>query len=333
VVSDGGDGFFELGSTPLEGVFGAHYRVAEDFKVGAGVGPGFTRGLGAPEVRTVVSLEWFPEPEKPKKPVPVPAPRDRDGDGILDDDDACIDEPGVESDVPEKHGCPIPPDRDSDGILDADDACIDEPGVASEDASKHGCPVPGDRDGDGIVDEEDACPDEKGVSNTDEPSKHGCPVRDRDKDGILDDADACIDTVGVPSDDPSKNGCPKAKIESGRVKILDRIEFDTSKATIRSGSIPVLDAVLAILKEHSEIQKLRVEGHTDNRGAPWYNKNLSRKRAASVVDWLVERGIDRTRLTSEGKGQESPIDTNETDEGRQNNRRVEFHIVESEEER
>ncbi len=71
-----------------------------------------------------------------------------------------------------------------------------------------------------------------------------------------------------------------------------------------------------------------MEGHTDNRGSAAYNKALSQRRAASVVNWLVSRGIDKKRLSSKGMGLEKPIDTNDTDEGRQNNRRVEFHIVE-----
>lgn len=72
---------------------------------------------------------------------------------------------------------------------------------------------------------------------------------------------------------------------------------------------------------------MSIEGHTDNRGGAAYNHGLSQKRAASVVKWLVSHGIEAGRLTSVGYGQERPLDSNATDEGRQNNRRVEFHIV------
>jgi OmpA-OmpF porin, OOP family len=89
-----------------------------------------------------------------------------------------------------------------------------------------------------------------------------------------------------------------------------------------------LNAVTKILDEHPEITKIGIEGHTDNRGAAAYNKRLSERRAASVVKWLVARGVAKSRLSSAGYGMERPIDSNDTDEGRQANRRVEFHIQE-----
>lgn len=328
VLSDGGDGFFKRGSTPLEGVLGAHYEFAKQWQVGAGAGPGFTRGLGSPEVRTLLSLEWFPQPEEEQ---PAPAlPPDTDGDGIFDSRDACPTTPGVRNDDPEKHGCPPPPDMDGDGIIDAEDACVSEAGPASDDPQKHGCPLPKDKDGDGILDVDDACPDEPGVENLQDPSKHGCPIRDTDGDGILDPEDACPDVVGVSSNDPKKNGCPKAKIEGGQVKILDRIEFDTGKASIRAESNAVLEAVLNILQGHPEIKLLAIEGHTDNRGSAWLNRKLSTERATAVREWLVEHGVEPSRLTSAGLGPDKPIDDNKTEEGRQNNRRVEFHIKKTE---
>jgi outer membrane protein OmpA-like peptidoglycan-associated protein len=104
------------------------------------------------------------------------------------------------------------------------------------------------------------------------------------------------------------------------------VKFKTNSADILRESDPILIAVATILKDHPEIQKVRIEGHTDNRGNAKYNKELSDKRAASVVKWLTTFGIDKKRLSSKGFGLEKPIDTNETDDGRQNNRRVEFHI-------
>jgi outer membrane protein OmpA-like peptidoglycan-associated protein len=92
----------------------------------------------------------------------------------------------------------------------------------------------------------------------------------------------------------------------------------------------VLNAVLKILQDLPQITLVSVEGHTDNRGGKGYNKDLSKRRAASVVKWLTDKGIDKKRLTSAGFGQEKPIDTNDTDAGRQNNRRVEFHIKKGE---
>jgi len=322
VVSDSGDGAFKKRTTPLEVIIGGKYHVTPDWRVGAGVGPGLTRGVGAPAVRGLLSIEWLPEIEKPAE-----KPADRDGDGILDREDACPDQPGVRTDDPKTNGCPPPPaDRDGDGIIDAEDACPDEPGVADPDPTKNGCPAPKDRDGDGIVDAEDACPDEPGVASPD-PAKNGCPApKDTDGDGILDPDDACPTEAGPASTDPKKNGCPKAQISQGQIKILEQVQFATNSDKILPASDSILEAVLKILTDHPEITKVSVEGHTDNRGGKAYNKNLSKRRAASVVKWLVGHGVDKKRLSSAGFGQEKPIDTNETDEGRQNNRRVEFHI-------
>jgi OOP family OmpA-OmpF porin len=325
VVSEG-DAAFDRRTTPVEVILGGKYRIDEAWRVGAGVGPGLTRGFGSPKLRVLLALEFFPEPRR--QVAPPPEPKDRDGDGILDDADACPDEPGVASDEPERHGCPLPEDRDGDGILDADDACPDEPGVASADPHRHGCPAAEDRDGDGIFDEEDACPDEPGVASAD-PQKQGCPVaEDTDGDGILDDEDACPKDAGEPNSDPKKHGCPKAIVTAEKIEILERVEFETASATLRPESEEVLDAVWKVLGQHSELTKIRVEGHTDSRGNDAYNKALSRRRAASVVTWLTERGVERSRLVPEGYGEEQPIDSNETDEGRQNNRRVEFRILE-----
>jgi len=327
VVSDGGKGAFDRKTTPVEVILGGHYAVADDWKVGAGVGPGLTRGHGSPEVRVLASIEWFPAV---KKQAEAAAPADRDKDGILDRDDACPDTPGVASEDPKKHGCPLPNDADGDGILDEVDACPKEKGVASEDPKKHGCPPPADRDKDGIFDEQDACPDEPGVASED-PKKHGCPApKDNDGDGILNPDDACPDEPGVASEDPKKHGCPKAKVVGKKIEILERVEFDTNKATIRPESDGVLSAVLDVMKRYPNIKKVSVEGHTDNRGGAGYNLNLSRQRAAAVVKWLQSRGIEAARLTSQGFGQAKPIDTNSTPEGRQNNRRVEFNILEVE---
>ncbi|MFO0568898.1 MAG: OmpA family protein [Polyangiaceae bacterium] len=323
VVSDGGDGAFKKRTTPVEVVFGGKYRVTPDWRVGAAVGPGLTRGVGAPQVRVLASIEWFPEIEKPKQP------SDRDNDGILDSEDACPDVSGVRTDDPKTNGCPPvagPGDRDGDGVLDPDDACVDVPGVKSDDPKKNGCPAPGDRDGDGIIDEKDACPDVKGVENPD-PAKNGCPPpKDTDGDGILDPDDACVDKPGPSDPDPKKNGCPKAVIEHGEIKILEQVQFATASDKILPASDSILSAVLKILQDHPEISLVSVEGHTDNRGGKGYNDGLSKRRAASVVRWLTGKGIEKKRLTSAGFGQTKPIDSNDTDEGRQKNRRVEFII-------
>lgn len=187
-------------------------------------------------------------------------------------------------------------------------------------------PPPPDRDGDGVIDAEDRCPDTPGVRSSD-PDENGCPP-DRDGDGVIDADDACPDVFGELSPDPKKNGCPKARVEQGQIKILERIEFKTGSAQILEVSEPILEAVRKILDEHSEITKLSIEGHTDNVGKAAYNQTLSQKRSESVRQWLIKHGISASRLTAKGFGMSQPIEDNATDEGREHNRRVEFHIRE-----
>ncbi len=347
VVTNGA--FFTEHATPVEGMFGAHYTIAGVFRLGAGISTGLNAGDGTPVVRGVGLLEWapgMPPPDRdhdgildkddacpdvagvrtqdPQTNGCPPPPPDRDHDGILDKDDACPDDPGMKTDDPTTNGCP---DRDKDGIVDKVDACPDEPGVKTDDPKTNGCPPPPpDRDKDGVLDRDDACPDVPGLKTSD-PKTNGCPDPDRDKDGIANEQDACPDEPGKPDPDPKKNGCPKAFVQSGQIKILDQVKFKTGSAQITGkDSEETLEAVRSVLTAHPEIKKVRVEGHTDNRGGAAMNKKLSAARAASVVKWLVGHGIDAATLSSEGFGQERPIDTNETDAGRKNNRRVEFHI-------
>jgi OOP family OmpA-OmpF porin len=310
-------------TTPAELIFGGKYQVGSGVRVGAGIGPGLTRGFGAPKVRVLAALEWLPDIVK-EKPRP---PSDRDHDGILDAQDACPDLAGEPNEDPKKNGCPPPKDRDGDGIFDDDDACPDQAGEPNEDPKKNGCP-PADRDGDKILDEDDACPDEPGEPN-DDPQKNGCPPpKDRDGDGILDEVDACPDEPGQPNADPKKNGCPLAQVRESKIVILERVEFETNSAKLLANSDTILNAVLKVMQDHPELTKVSVEGHTDNRGGVAYNLGLSKRRAASVVKWLVSHGIEPGRLASQGFGLKRPIDSNDTAEGRQNNRRVEFHIIE-----
>jgi len=298
----------------------------------------------------VLSLEWTPSAE----PKPQPKPGDRDGDGVLDGEDACPDDVGNKTGDAATNGCP---DKDKDGIIDRNDACPNEPGPHTDEPKTNGCPVPGDKDGDGVIDEKDACPEVVGLKS-DDPKKNGCPS-DRDNDGVLDDKDACPDLAGLKTadpttngcpgdsdsdgvrddqdacpkdagkknDDPKKNGCPDVRIENGEVKILDQIKFKTGSAVILKESQPILDAVAKVLKDHPEIKKVRIEGHTDNKGNAKNNKALSKSRAAAVQAALAKAGIDKKRMSNDGFGQEKPLDTNDTEAGRANNRRVEFHIV------
>ena len=116
------------------------------------------------------------------------------------------------------------------------------------------------------------------------------------------------------------------KIIVGSKVVLNNIFFDYDKATLRSESIAELDRLLSLLKNSSTL-RIQISGHTDNKGSADYNQKLSENRAKSVVDYLIEKGIDKNRLQYKGYGFASPIAPNDTEEGRQLNRRTEFEIL------
>ncbi|MES1173902.1 MAG: OmpA family protein [Myxococcales bacterium] len=317
---------FERTTTPAELLFGAHY-CAHDFRAGLGIGPGLSRGVGAPDIRVLGNLEWAPAFEEEKPPVEAtPVDPDRDHDGVPNASDACPDQVGVADLDPKKNGCPVL-DRDHDRVPDEIDACPDEAGPATGDPKTNGCPPPKDADQDNIPDVEDACPNEAGVATSD-PKTNGCPPpKDSDSDGVLDPEDACPNAAGPKTADPKTNGCPVARLEQNEIRILEPVKFANNSDRLLPESEPVLTSVMEVLKAHNEITKLEVRGHSDSRGNATANLDLSKRRAASVVKWLTSHGIAATRLASAGFGQTRPIDSNDTDEGRKNNRRVEFRIT------
>ena len=180
----------------------------------------------------------------------------------------------------------------------------------------------GDRDHDGIINGRDHCPDEAedydGFEDDD-----GCPEADNDRDGVLDDDDECPDQAG-----PRANqGCPEHGTvvwRRGRLVIFGKVHFETGSARIERRSKELLDQIAFMVKEHPEVGRIRIEGYTDNVGPPDLNVKLSRERAESVRVALVERGVARDRLRTEGYGESHPLAPNRTRAGRAKNRRVEF---------
>lgn len=230
---------------------------------------------------------------------------DSDGDGIEDSKDACPTEAGSV----EMNGCP---DRDGDGVADNVDNCPDVPGLKS----MAGCP---DSDGDGVTDASDKCPTVKGPKEN-----AGCPWPDRDGDGVYDKDDKCPDVKGTVAN----NGCPEVSDEVMK-KLNDyakTILFDTNKATFQQRTYPVLEAMVAILKEYPN-SNFSIEGHTDSDGKDAANQTLSENRAAAVKNYLIEKGISSSRLTSKGFGESMPVATNKTKAGKALNRRVEVKLV------
>ena len=297
-----GPTFLTRQNTPIEWNVEGRVKIgkagSDHLYLGVGAGSFILQAYGAPDFRGVVllgahfPLEGTPAPSPSK--APATPPKDTDGDGIPDDVDAC-------PTVPEDHLEPDPTD---------------------------GCPASNDRDGDGIPDNVDKCPDKPedvdGVEDED-----GCPELDTDGDGIPDSKDACPKEPGVPDPDPTKNGCPKfIRLEGSTVRVLEQVHFATGSATILEDSFAMLTEIANLLKADRDIHKLRIEGHTDNRGSAEMNLDLSQRRAASVRSWLIGHGISEERLESEGYGLTRPLQKNDTDRGRAANRRVEFHIVE-----
>ncbi|HEX2670627.1 MAG TPA: OmpA family protein [Polyangiaceae bacterium] len=112
------------------------------------------------------------------------------------------------------------------------------------------------------------------------------------------------------------------------MKITQQIHFETNKDKIRPESFPVLDAVADVLAKNPKIT-LEVQGHTDNKGAAAYNKDLSNRRAQSVMKYLTAHGVTNSRLTAQGYGMERPLVDNGTADNRALNRRVQFVRSES----
>ncbi|MBI5480746.1 MAG: OmpA family protein [Deltaproteobacteria bacterium] len=119
---------------------------------------------------------------------------------------------------------------------------------------------------------------------------------------------------------------PEPKVE--KIDIPEKIQFDFGKATLKKVSFKILDHVVKVMTERPGVKKVQIEGHTDAVGDAERNRVLSQRRAEAVMEYLVKKGIAATRLGARGFGPDKPIAPNETEVGREANRRVEFIIVE-----
>lgn len=119
-----------------------------------------------------------------------------------------------------------------------------------------------------------------------------------------------------------------ARAGKSQLFIEGKIVFETDKADIRPGSEKVLKTLLSFLQEHPEVTRLRIEGHTDARSSEDHNLELSAKRSVAVCDWLVDHGVEHTRLIAVGFGEAKPLGPNDQEFGRSDNRRTEFHVAE-----
>ena len=255
---------------------------------------------------------------------------DRDGDGFIDTRDACPDKPEDFDGIQDQDGCPEDQDTDGDGILDSIDRCPREKEDIDGVEDQDGCPdLTRDRDGDGFLDEVDNCPelpeDKDGFDDDD-----GCPDKDNDRDGILDVNDRCPDEPEDMDGDADDDGCPdifkNIVVREDRIELKQKVYFVLDKSEVQERSFDLLNEVAQALKDNPKI-RVRIEGHTDSNGPDTYNLKLSTARAQSVRAFLLNAGIDGSRMEAIGYGEEQPIDTNLTEDGRAANRRVEFNII------
>ena len=342
------------GTVSMEALGGFKYFVTNKSFLFLAAGAGIPKtGFQAANIRAVLGFMY------------EPAVEDRDGDGIADDDDGCPDEAEDKDGFEDRDGCPDL-DNDGDGILDVDDACPLVKEDYDGDRDEDGCPEgrEGDRDGDGIPDDVDDCPDEPedfdGFQDED-----GCPDPDNDGDGIPDEKDLCpndpedfdgfededgcpdVDNDGdrildvddaCPNDPETYNGhededgCPDKGlviVEDTQITILEKIYFETDSAIIKKRSFALLDAVAATLNASPQITLVEIQGHADERGSDKYNIKLTRARAASVMNALIQRGVIKDRLRSGGYGERCPVDRKHNANAWEKNRRVEFKIIET----
>ena len=312
------DFFTDSNTDYLEGRLAFRYVTDYGLGVTVGAGAGFLSGYGSPLYRVFAGLNYTPRH----------VVRDLDGDGLEDYEDRCPAEAEDRDGFEDEDGCPDL-DNDRDGIEDVRDRCPDEPEDPDGFEDEDGCPDP-DNDGDGVLDASDACPndpeDADGYQDED-----GCPDPDNDGDGILDDVDRCPDRAENFNGCEDTDGCPESArvcVTEEKIVIFDKIYFKTNRAKIKPESFPILDELARVLIANPRIRRVRVEGHTDDRGRDRYNLKLSKKRARAVMDYLIRAGVAAERLESEGYGETQPIAPNDTEEGRARNRRVEFTILE-----
>jgi outer membrane protein OmpA-like peptidoglycan-associated protein len=244
---------------------------------------------------------------------------DNDGDGVADGADSCPytaeDHDGFE----DRDGCPEL-DNDHDGFLDSADSCPNDPEDRDGYLDEDGCPDLDD-DKDGIPDAVDKCPREaenrNGVDDED-----GCPEIDSDGDGIPDSRDKCPKEDEIVNFYQDEDGCPDEKPEPIRDAVLTGVEFQTGGSELLPASFMVLDGLAARLFVYPGTE-IEVQGHLDDRSETNANA-LSRARAESVVEYLMNRGIEASRMKAVGYGSSKPLGPNRTAQGRAANRRIQI---------
>lgn len=213
----------------------------------------------------------------------------------------------IEEKKPEPVIVPVvvaPKDSDNDGVIDELDKCPTSPAGAKVDAN--GCCL--DSDKDGVKDFADKCPTTPAGFKVD---ANGCCI-DSDKDGVKDPKDKCPNTpAGFKVD---ADGC--------EIGYNLKINFDTNKADIKDEYNDEISKFVLFMNAFP-VYKAEIGGHTDNLGDANSNKKLSQQRADSVKNRFIKDGVASDRMSSVGFGEEKPVASNDTVEGRNENRRIE----------
>ncbi|GHB09773.1 OmpA family protein [Salinicola rhizosphaerae] len=199
-------------------------------------------------------------------------------------------------------------DSDGDGVPDDRDQCPNTPAGVAVDAV--GCPL--DTDGDGVPDYMDQCP---GTPAGVEVNAQGCPL-DSDGDGVPDYQDQCPNTPAGA--EVNSLGCEESLV-------LRDVNFEFDSATLTSTAETILDGISQkLMASDTNSLRIRLDGYTDSVGPDAYNMDLSQRRAESVKSYLVNKGFPAANIHAEGHGENDPVASNQTSEGRAQNRRVEL---------
>ena len=240
-----------------------------------------------------------PPAEEPPAALVDTASADSDNDGVLDDADQCPDTPAGA--VVDEKGCEA--DADGDGVVDRLDLCADTP--AGTAVGANGCT--GDADGDGVADNIDECPQTPAGAKV---LANGCSL-----------ASDC--RTPRPGEQVDEAGCA-----AGQAFILKGVTFEYDSTRLTEEAKAILDKVAETLNAYPEV-KVEIAGHTDSSGTDSYNLGLSERRSIAVKDYLTTKSVDAGRMTANGYGETQPIESNDNEEGRVVNRRVELRVIEA----
>ncbi|MCO4764382.1 MAG: OmpA family protein [Myxococcales bacterium] len=327
---------------------GARMYFGGGWTASVAAGPGVGVGMGVPVMRAVAHIGW-------RSIVPKPINPDLDGDGIPNERDVCPHVAENFNGVRDTDGCPedewvlrwarkranqVRPRPKSAPLPKAPTEVAYDPtaGWRVTDPTKPPTTAdkgdalppllsPGDDDGDGLVRADDVCPDvpedKDGFEDGD-----GCPDPDNDGDNIPDDKDKCPNAAETKNGFKDDDGCPElVPVDLARlIGAIRGIHFETSSDKLRKRSNRSLKRLLKVLKRYP-IVRVGLSGHTDADGDRKYNVDLSRRRAAAVRAWLIERGIAAARIVAEGYGPDRPVAKNDTAAHKAENRRVEFALL------